>query len=159
MGKALRLLNLQKDIRDYELLIDNYDSNDRRPSLFDLIYPRKNRERTHLSFLRQINSNPCLICLSTCLSPRQPTAPRGNICQYRGRRHFQPDNETGHLANYSEFTCWGQRHSHRNCYGPNYNRRYYKHCIQQQQHDRSRSRQQHRLQPVDASHHYYHQYR
>ena len=71
MGKALRVLSLQKDISDYELLIDNYDSNDRRRSLFDLIYPRKSRDRTHLSFLRQINSNPYLICLPTCLSPRQ----------------------------------------------------------------------------------------
>jgi len=48
-----------------------YDSSDRRRSLFDLIYPRKSRVRTHISFLRQINSNPYLICLSTCLSPRQ----------------------------------------------------------------------------------------
>src|SRR4028118_1409831 len=71
MGKALRLLNLQKDISDYDELIDNYDSSDRRRSLFDLIYPCKSRDRTHISFLRQINSNPCLICLSTCLSPRQ----------------------------------------------------------------------------------------
>ncbi len=71
MGSWLRLLNLQKDISDYDLLIDNYDSSDRRRSLFSVIYRRKSRDRTHLSFLRQINSNPCLICLSTCLSPRQ----------------------------------------------------------------------------------------
>ena len=61
MRKALRLLNLQKDISDYELLIDNYDSSDRRRSLFDLIYPRKSSDRTHISFLMQINSNPILI--------------------------------------------------------------------------------------------------
>jgi hypothetical protein len=41
IGKALRLLNLQKDISDYDELIDNYDSSDRRRSLFDLIYPEK----------------------------------------------------------------------------------------------------------------------
>src|SRR4028119_1131830 len=71
MGKALPILNLQKISAIIPGLIDNYDSSDCRRSLFDLIYPRKSRDRTHISFLRQINSNPCLICLLTCLSPRQ----------------------------------------------------------------------------------------
>jgi hypothetical protein len=60
MGKALRLLNLQKDVSDYDLLIDNYDSfidnydsSDRRRSLLSVVYPRKSRNRTHVSFLRQ----------------------------------------------------------------------------------------------------------
>ena len=36
-------------------LIDNYDSSDPRHSLFDLIYTRKSRERSHISFLRPLN--------------------------------------------------------------------------------------------------------
>ena len=50
---------------------EGYDSSDRRRSLFSIFYPRKSRDHTHISFLRQINSNPCLICLLSCLSPRQ----------------------------------------------------------------------------------------